>query len=100
MRSLNLSITSISSSISQFMKGNDLMSNKRMLRALLLASLIATLTGLANAQSSGRWVGRIQLAPQATPQSSSGAASARHDVEETNSQPGDRIDAASVFPSG
>ena len=35
MRSLNSSITTISSSLSEFMKGNDLMINKRMLRALL-----------------------------------------------------------------
>ena len=100
MRSLNLSTTSISSSISQFMKGNDLMSNKRMLRALLLASLIATLSGLANAQSSGRWVGRTQLAPPTTRQSAEGTASARHDVEETTGQSSDLTAASSVSPSG
>jgi hypothetical protein len=82
------------------MKGNDLMSNKRMLRALLLASLIATLTGLANAQSSGRWVGRTQLAPPTTRQSAEGTASARHHVEETTGQSSDLTAATSVSPSG
>jgi hypothetical protein len=76
------------------------MNNKRMLRALLLASLIVTMAGLANAQSSGRWVGRIQLAPSTTSRSAEGAASAPHDAEATTSQSGDTIDSARVSPSG
>src|SRR6266571_903674 len=104
MRSLNSSITTISSSLSQFMKGNDLMINKRMLRALLLASLIATLAGLANAQSAaqsaGRWVGRIQITPSTTSRSVESAVSARHNDEETASQAGEQTGASKVSPTG
>jgi hypothetical protein len=66
----------------------------------LLASLIATLAGLANAQSSGRWVGRIQLSPSTTSRAAEGAAAARHDVEETTSQLDQQISNAKVSPTG
>ena len=103
MRLFNLSTARIVSSLNQFMKGNDSMSSKRVLRALLLASFVATMSGLTNAQSSnqaaGRWVGRIQLSPSTSSQSVEGTASARRDVEEPSSQSND-FSAASVSPSG
>ena len=58
MRSLNLLKTSIERKLSQFKKGNNPINNQKMLGALLLASLITTLAGLANAQSAGQSQGR------------------------------------------
>jgi hypothetical protein len=75
MRSLNLSMTNISNSLSQFMKGNDFMNHNRVFRALVLASLIATVGGLANAQSNGRWVGRIPISPSTSASASSSISS-------------------------
>lgn len=104
MRSLNLSITNISRSVGQFLNGNEIMINKSTLRTVLLASLIAMLPGLANAQSaaqsSGRWVGRIQLAPSTTSRSAERSVSARHDDEETTSQSEDRARDTKVSISG
>lgn len=104
MRNLNSSISGISSSLSQFMKGNDLMNRKAMFRAIVLTSLIATLAGVANAQSTGqsagRWVGRVQIAPSTISPSRERATSARQDVEDTTGRSDEGTVAAKVSPTG
>jgi hypothetical protein len=100
MRRINFFGTNIGSSLSKPEKGENYMKTTRMFKVLMLAGLIATLASLADAQSNGRWIGRIQISPSTTGQSPASVIDARSGAEGTISQEADQVGVLSVSPSG
>ena len=66
------------------------MNTLRSFKALVLAVLFVSLASFANAQSSGRWIGRIQVAPSSSGRSVASPNDVRQDADAAISQAPDR----------
>src|SRR5690242_3992030 len=66
------------------------MNTVRSFKALVLAVSFVSLASLANAQSRGRWIGRIQVAPSSSRQSLGSQKDLRQHADAAISQPPDR----------